>query len=256
MKTTVCELPDRADQFESEWIHLTEHIRHAESDLVLLPEMPFYPWFAQTSDFDESEWQAAVKAHDKWQNRLEDLAPAQVLGSRPVTKNGRRLNEGFIWNASDGYIAVHHKYYLPDEHMFWEASWYNPGAEEFTLCRAQNAVTGFLICTELWAMDRARNYGKNGAHLIVSPRATELATAGKWLAGGRVAAINAGAFHLSSNRSGIDKTGELQFGGQGWIANPDGEVLGITTSEEPFLTMDLDISEAEKAKKSYPRYVF
>lgn len=256
MKVTVCELPDATNELENDWRRLVEHLRQAESDLVLLPEMPFYPWFAQASDDSEQEWQKAVEAHDLWQKRLEELTPARVMGSRPVTINGQRLNEGFVWSSTDGYTPVHHKYYLPDEKWFWEGSWYEQGADHFELCQVQDAEAGFLICTELWAMDRARDYGKKGAHLVVTPRATELATADKWLTGGRVAAISAGAFHLSSNRSGTDKTGEFQFGGQGWISDPDGRVLGKTTSEDPFITKEIDLAIAEKAKTTYPRYVF
>ena len=63
----------------------------------------------------------------------------------------------------------------------------------------------------------------------------------------------AGAFCISSNRSGGGSG--IQWGGSGWIIDPDGEVLGLTSSEEPFLTLDLDLEEAESAKETYPRYV-
>ena len=44
-------------------------------------------------------------------------------------------------------------------------------------------------------------------------------------------------------------------GGGSWIIDPDGEVLGLTTADEPFLTLDLDLALADLAKKTYPRYV-
>lgn len=46
------------------------------------------------------------------------------------------------------------------------------------------------------------------------------------------------------------------LGGQGWIIGPDGEVLGMTSSEQPFVTVDIDLSLADRAKDTYPRYVF
>jgi N-carbamoylputrescine amidase len=47
----------------------------------------------------------------------------------------------------------------------------------------------------------------------------------------------------------------VTFGGQGWIVGPDGEVLGLTSTGHPFLTMEIALEEAERAKSTYPRYV-
>nr|NJM01854.1 hypothetical protein [Desulfobacula sp.] len=46
------------------------------------------------------------------------------------------------------------------------------------------------------------------------------------------------------------------FGGTGWIMEPDrGRVLKTTTKSRPFLTLDIDLAAAKKAKSGYPRYV-
>jgi N-carbamoylputrescine amidase len=103
-------------------------------------------------------------------------------------------------------------------------------------------------------MECARLYGKEGVHIIVTPRATVKATLDKWLVGGRSAAIVSGAFSLSSNRVSSEKH-SVHFGGQGWIVGPDGEVLGLTSREQPFVTIEIDLSVAECAKQTYPRYV-
>jgi len=34
--------------------------------IVLLPEMPFFPWFPTARDFDARTWRDAVAAHDDW----------------------------------------------------------------------------------------------------------------------------------------------------------------------------------------------
>jgi N-carbamoylputrescine amidase len=48
----------------------------------------------------------------------------------------------------------------------------------------------------------------------------------------------------------------MKWGGSGWIIEPEeGKVLGVTTREQPFLTLEIDISVAEAAKHTYPRYV-
>jgi N-carbamoylputrescine amidase len=216
--------------------------------------MPFYPWFPRDRVFDPLVWQAAVETHARWLERLNELAPAAVLGSRPIELGGRRLNEGFLLNSEQGYRPVHAKYYLPDEDGFWEASWYRRGPQEFKPVEEAGISIGVLICSELWFMERARAYGRRGIHILANPRGTLHSTREKWLVGGRAAAIVSGAFCLSSNRSGPAR-GKPIYGGQGWAIDPDGEVLGVTSPDRPFLTVELDLQGAEQAKGTYPRYI-
>ena len=254
MRVTVCELADERDALARDWERLVAHVKAQRSELVLLPEMPFCSWFAVTPVFDESAWQSAVASHDAWQTRLEELAPAIVLGTRPVNCNGQRLNEGFSWSKETAYTIAHHKYHLPNEEDFWEASWYQPGDGSFTSLQCSDARVGFAICTELWVMENARRYGKEGVHLIVTPRATPKASLERWLVAGRAAAIISGAFSLSSNHVSTERH-SLQLGGQGWIITPEGEVLGLTSREQPFVSAEVELNAAELAKSTYPRYV-
>ena len=48
MLVTVCQLSNEPEQLEEDWQQLTAHVRDKKSQLVLLPEMPFYPWMAWT----------------------------------------------------------------------------------------------------------------------------------------------------------------------------------------------------------------
>ena len=72
------------------------------------------------------------------------------------------------------------------------------------------------------------------------------------LTGGRAVAIVSGAYSVSSNRS--DPSGAGDFGGGGWVIDPDGRVLALTTPEEPFHTVAIDLGAADAAKSTYPRY--
>jgi len=254
MKVSVCELGNDPEIFARGWELLAAHVASERSELVCLPEMPFFPWFAWSPEYDPQIWKKAVRAHQNAEPLLEQLAPATVCGSRPIDKQGKRLNEAFIWNKGKGIRPAHTKFYLPDEEGYWEASWYDRGDGNFMPIRAGEAMMGFLICTDIWFFQHSRAYGKKGVHLILCPRATPPGTRDKWLAGGQAAAVVSGAFALSSNR--ISRAGEqADLGGQGWIVGPNGKVLGLTSPERPFLTLDLDLTKAEKAKHSYPRYV-
>jgi N-carbamoylputrescine amidase len=256
VKVTVCELPDGVEALEDAWDGLTAHVRAEGSDLVLLPEMPFHRWLFLRPEPIPSAWREAVEAHRGWIGRLRELAPAAVAATRPAVRGGRRRNEAFVWTPDPGDRTVHAKRHLPDEPGFWEASWYGPGPAEFAAASCAGARIGFLICTELWFPGHARTYAGEGVHLLLCPRATPGYSAGKWLAAGRTAAVVAGAFGLSSNRRG-EPAGDADFAwaGGGWIVDPDGDVLGVTSDDEPWITREVDPGDAEAAKETYPRYV-
>jgi len=251
VRVTVCEIPDERDAFEAAWRGLVAHATAERPALVLLPELPFHPWFGATPVFDAAIWSAVEEAHRRGLERLGALGAA-VLSTAAVTRGGRRLNEGFVWDGRAGYRAAHQKHHLPDEDPVWEAHWYSRGDGRFELVEAAGARVGFIICSELWALDRARAYGKAGAQLLVTPRLTGRGSVDKWLAGGRAAAVYAGAYSLSSNRV----SDAADFGGQGWAIDPDGAVLAVTTRERPFATVEIDLARADAAKATYPRYTY
>jgi len=265
VKVTVCQmhLEDRRSR-EAGWEALAAHVRASESDLVLLPEMPFHRWFPEDPEPDTGAWEEAVEDHRRWMGRLDDTDGAVVAGTRPMEREGCRLNEAFLRGPGGPARGIHAKRHLPDEPGFWEASWYDRGPGDFDVARIGPARAGFLVCTELWFLEHARSYGRAGAHLLLSPRATPAYSRDRWLACGRTAAVVAGAYCLSSNRGprGGDPRGGAsgpgggeKWAGGGWIIGPDGDVLAETGVAEPFRTLELDLSAAEAARDTYPRYV-
>ncbi len=45
------------------------------------------------------------------------------------------------------------------------------------------------------------------------------------------------------------------MGGAGWITDPEGNHLGVTSAAEPAMIRDIDLAAARAAKATYPRYV-
>lgn len=255
MKVTVCELGNNWLSVDGAWDDFLTGVQRERSELLVLPEMCLHDWLAGTGEFDPRSWNLAVERHDYWIDRFAEAPVDTILGTRPVTRRGRRHNEGFIWQRDSGCRAIHTKYYLPDEEGYWEASWYRRGRREFRADTAAGVTVGMMICTDLWFQAHAREYCGQGVHLLVCPRATPEHTTDRWLVGGRGAAIVAGAYCLSSNLNGANAEGP-DFGGTGWVIDPElGEVLGATSRERPLLSIDIDIERAERAKQTYPRYV-
>lgn len=253
VRITVCELPDfESSSFEAQFDALVEHANANDSDLVVLPEMPFSAWLAaeEPGENVQATWNDAADTHAEWLAKLDAFRDATVVGSRPTVTGDRRLNEAFV-RTTEETRGVHLKHYLPDEPGFWEASWYEAGGEPFEPVECAGVETGMLVCTDLWASHEVRAYGEAGVELLLNPRVTEQRTTEKWLAGSQTMGVLAGAYLASSNRSG--KAGGVTFGGSGWVTSPDGTVLARTDSDHPFATVEVEPDVADAAKSTYPR---
>lgn len=251
MKVTITQLD--ASRLKSDWQRLTAHAAANQSKLILLPEMCFAPWFCSAAERDEARWQEAVHAHERWLERLPELGAEVIVGTAPRNINDKRYNVAYVWTPGQGARWIHQKTYLPNDEGYWEANWYDRAAIAFQPAQVGDIRIGVMICTEIWFLQHARAYSRRGIHLLLNPRSTPAHTNAKWLACGQTAAVVAGAFCLSANHAGIAEP--LELGGCGWICDPDGAVLATTSAEQPFLTLDLDIALAERAKSTYPRYV-
>jgi N-carbamoylputrescine amidase len=252
MRVTVCELPHEPEALADAWAALCEHTLRHSSELVLLPEFAMVDPLWQDEIFDAARWASAQTLSEVWLHRLAELGAAHIVGTRPVTIYGRPFNQGFLWSAAGGPRALRRKFYLPDEPGNWEARWFDRGDADFPEYHAGACSFGLNICTELWALETYAAYAARGVQLILSPRATASATTSKWISVGVVAAVRSGAFSLSSNR--VDPTGAC--GGVGWIINPSGHILALTTPEAPFATVNIDLSASAAARDDYPGYVF
>lgn len=253
MRITVCQLPNDGAALEIAWRGLCAHAEQEKSDLVVLPEMPFHRWVAGTRDFDERVWRDAVRSHERWIARFDELGAPWAASSRPVVDSGRRHNRAYLWHANEIRDA-YDKTYLPEEPGFWEASWYHPGAGVFAPVAAGDARVGFLLCTDLWFAHRGREYGRKGAQLLLVPRATEVATLSRWRIGGQALAIVSGCFVFSSNLC-APHGDDTSLGGMGFAVDPNGTVLAATNEEAPFATVEIDPAVADAAQLTYPRYV-
>jgi N-carbamoylputrescine amidase len=242
----VCQLPDPAAAWGDAWSALAAAAGRDRPDLVVLPELAFCPWLPAVDRFDPAVWAAAAAGQASWLARLPELAPAAVLTTRLAERAGRRVNEAVLW--SDGQLRrLHEKVCLPAEPGYHETTWFTPGDAAPAVVPVGPTLAGVAICSELWLFERSRALGQAGARLLLTPRATTTGWNERWLVAGRAAALGSGAYSLSANRAG----GAGDFGGQGWIISPSGEVLAVTGAGRPFVTAGLDPTAGGPAYPSY-----
>ena len=255
MKVTVCQLNNDSKLFEKEWDQLVKHCKSEQSELVLLPEMPFYSWIANRPRIDNLLRKEAVQAHEEWLKRIDEFGDAIVAYSKPLLDDDKFYNSSFIWTKEAGHQKVHTKYFFPEEEGFYERTWFDREPKHFNLIEVKGVKLGVLLCTEIWFTQYSRMYGLNGMDILLCPRATGKYSIDQWIRCGQTSSVISGAYCLSSNRSGIGDD-DFNWGGTGWICQPmDGALLGSTSEDSPFLTLEIDLNKSKQAKTEYPIYV-
>jgi N-carbamoylputrescine amidase len=252
MKISVCQLPDELSSSDLAWKRFARRVDSDRPDIALLNEMPFGPWVSRENQFDESVAAATVQAHEAAMMALGEL-PAAIISSRPVRYTGKLANEAFL--LADGvYQCIHHKHYFPQEPGFFESSWFAPARLGFEVAEYRGLRIGVLLCTELMFTEWARHYRRQGAHVIVSPRAS-CTSMRNWDAAARMAAIASGCYVLSSNRVARTLGVEPHFGGRGFAYSPVGDLIGETSHSVPVFCVEIDKALVVEAQRNYPCYV-
>jgi N-carbamoylputrescine amidase len=252
VRIAICQLPDELAPGDPAWTRFARLLETHRPDLSLLNEMPFGPWVARERMFDGALAHASVQAHEWALMSLVEL-PCAVIASRPVQYDDRLANEAYLL-TSGIYAAIHHKHYFPEEHGFFENTWFAPGRPGFDTVEYRGVRFGALLCTELMFTEWARHYRRQGAHVILSPRASSTSMR-NWDAAARMAAIASGCYVLSSNRVSNAAGAEPRFGGRGFAYSPTGELLCETSDAEPVALVDIDLAQVAEAQRRYPCYV-
>ncbi|MDG1020602.1 MAG: carbon-nitrogen hydrolase family protein [Emcibacteraceae bacterium] len=247
------EWPDGLKTEDAEWGNIQQQVKSANPDILVTNEMPFGSWRPVVEKFNLEEAQAWVEEHDIAMGKLSQLDVAAIISSRPKLVNGKLVNEVFLLEG-DHYQPMHQKHYFPSEEGWHEASWFETALDGFELTEIADLKVGVLLCTELMFTEKARHYGRLGANLIVSPRASGKNT-NNWEAACAMASVTSGAYVLSSNRVGQSKENLPEFGGIGIAYAPAGKRIGSTDKENPIKVIDIDIEASRKAQIEYPCYL-
>lgn len=252
MKISYIESPEGLLVSAVEWETLEAQIAREKPDVLVTNEMPFGRWLAGENQFNLRDAKNSITAHGEGIEALKRLNVPTVVSSRPALFEGKLVNEAFVL-VNGEYKFAHQKHYFPEESGFYETEWFvnaNPG---FDIVESNGLVIGVMLCTELMFNEWARSYGRQGAHLIVVPRASGQSVE-NWKTAAAMAAIVSGCYVFSSNRVG-NYDEELTFGGNGFAFAPDGTLISETSLDQPVVSVDLDFDWIKEQQSTYPCYV-
>jgi N-carbamoylputrescine amidase len=245
------EWPDGLEPASDEWRSIGAEVQSASPDVLVTNEMPFGSWLPVTARYDRTAAAAWVDLHSRGVDALNGLGVAAVISSRPVFAGRKLSNEAFALEGGE-YSRLHHKHFLPAEAGWQEASWFERSPACFKVHFFGGMKIGVLLCTDLMFTEKARELGEAGADLIAVPRASGSGTTAMWRTAGAMASIVAGAYVVSSNRTGRTAEDRPGFGGCGFAVAPGGAKLANTSEKSTLCVIDMDPAISVEAKTRYP----
>jgi len=252
MKVSYIQSPHYMTHDSLQWQALKQAILMHKPDVLVTNEIPFGKWLPCNPIYSKKDAQQWIKDSDDGLTQLQQLDIALILSSRAIQATHRLANEAFVLEHGHYHFA-HQKHYFPEESGFYETAWFTTDKPGFKVVKTAQLTIGFLLCTELMFNEWARAYGRQGAHLIVIPRATGQ-NYDNWKTAAAMAAIVSGCYVVSSNRVGKHDQ-QLTFGGKGFAFAPDGSPISETSAEHPVVSFELDLAKVATAQAQYPCYV-
>jgi len=252
LRVAFVEWPEALSMDHPKWGELTSSIATGRPDILVTNELPFGPWIAESAAFSQDEARLSIRAHEQGLEGLIELNLPAVISSRPVWNGKRLAHEAFVLEKR-AVRPLHRKQYFPNEPGWFESEWYTGDDSGFDVSDVRGIKVGVLLCTDAMFNERARDYGRHGASLIVIPRASGM-NLESWKIAGAMASLVSGGYVVSSNRVGSAKGG-TQFGGGGYAYAPGGKLLAVTDPAHPVQTLELDPEVVASAQREYPCYV-
>ncbi len=221
------------------------------AELVVFPELVLDRFFPQCRD-DRGARERAEAIPGPSTEAVAELARelrlATVLNLYEVDDDGRCFDSSPVLDRDGRLLGVTRMVHITQYEGFYEQDYYQPGDRGAPVYDTQVGKLGVAICYDRHYPEYMRALGVGGAELVVIPQA---GVVGEWPEGMfeaevRAAAFQNGYFAALCNRVGCEE--HLTFGGESFVVDPEGRVLGRGRQlEEDLLVVDLDLGAAAQS---------
>lgn len=243
-------------------IKLIEEAAKRGAQIILLQELFNTTYFCQTVDEKFFDWAQPVPGPvtEQLSQVAEELEVVIIAPFFERRAAGVYHNALVVIDADGTLLGRYRKKHIPDDPGFQEKYYFTPGDDDYQVFDTRYAKIGPLICWDQWYPEAARITALKGAEILVYPTAIgtlqdedeqmekEFHTA--WQTVQRSHAIANGCFVAAINRVGTE--GGITFWGKSFVAGPFGQMLGEAGREEEVLVEEIDRSEIEKQRQTWP----
>ncbi|MCH7789377.1 MAG: acyltransferase [Acidobacteria bacterium] len=261
----------RAAIVQTEWtgdkasmIDLHEkHMRAAAADgaqVMCFQELFYGPYFCQVQDAQYYSYAEAIPDGETTKRFCElaaELSMVLVLPMYEEEQPGILYNTAAVIDADGTYLGKYRKTHIPQVNGFWEKFYFRPGNLGFPVFDTAVGKIGVYICYDRHFPEGWRALGLNGAQIVFNPSATSRGLSSYLWQLEQTASAAANMYYVAAiNRVGIEPLGDNDFYGTSYFANPRGQLVEGTASDqaEELLVRDLDLDLVDEVRSQWAFY--
>ena len=230
------------------------------AQVMCYQELFYGPYFCQVQDAEFYSWAEAIP-DGPTTKRMQELAAETgmvlVVPMYEQEQPGVLYNTAAVIDADGTYLGKYRKTHIPQVNGFWEKFYFRPGNLGFPVFDTAVGKVGVYICYDRHFPEGWRALGLGGAQMVFNPSATSRSHSSYiWKVEQPASAVANMYFVGAINRVGVEDLGENDFYGTSYFADPRGQFVDGTASdqEEELLVRDLDLDLIEEVRAQWAFY--
>ncbi len=230
------------------------------AEVICFQELFYGPYFCQVQDAEFYEYAEAIPEGpitQRFQSLAKELGMVTVLPMYEEEQPGILYNTAALIDADGTYLGKYRKTHIPQVHGFWEKFYFRPGNLGYPVWDTAVGKVGIYICYDRHFPEGWRALGLAGAQIVFNPSATSRGLSAYLWQLEQTASAAANMYYVGAiNRVGIEPLGDNDFYGTSYFANPRGQFVDGTASDqvEELLVRDLDLSLVDETRAQWAFY--
>ena len=232
----------------------------AGTRVMCFQELFYGPYFCQVQDTEFYSYAEAIP-DGPTTKRFQELAAKHgmvlVLPMYEREKAGFLYNTAAVIDADGTYLGKYRKTHIPQVKGFWEKFYFRPGNLGYPVFETAVGTVGVYICYDRHFPEGWRALGLAGAEIVFNPSATSRGLSAYLWQLEQTSAAAANMYFVGAiNRVGIEPLGDNDFYGTSYFANPRGQFVDGTASDqtEELMVRDLDLDQIEEVRSGWAFY--
>ena len=232
----------------------------AGTQVMCFQELFYGPYFCQVQDSQFYSYAEAIP-DGPTTKRFQEIAAKHgmvlVLPMYEQEQPGILYNTAAVIDADGSYRGKYRKIHIPQVKGFWEKFYFRPGNLEYPVFDTAVGKVGVNICYDRHFPEGWRALGLNGAQIVFNPSATSRGLSAYLWKLEQTASAAANMYFVGAiNRIGIEDLGDNDFYGTSYFADPRGQFVDGTASDqhEELLVRDLDLGLVDEVRSQWAFY--
>ena len=230
------------------------------AQVMCFQELFYGPYFCQVQETEYYDYAEAIRdgpTTKRFQALAEELNMVLVLPMYEFEKPGFLYNTAAVIDADGTYLGKYRKTHIPQVKGFWEKFYFRPGNLGYPIFETAVGKVGVYICYDRHFPEGWRALGLAGAEIVFNPSATSRGLSSYLWQLEQTASAAANMYFVGAiNRVGIESLGDNDFYGTSYFANPRGQFVDGTASDQDaeLVIRELDLDLIAETRNQWAFY--